>query len=300
MEKPKKPISIPFLRLARFKQYMYRLPSDAAYQAMKSAVYLKEIRSSFARQYLSGKGLEIGPGRLALPIPPGAKVEYLNDVSAEELAKIKNVPVEEIRVDHIGSAEHLPFNDEIFDFVASCHVIEHLEDPICGVCEQFRVIKPNGVILMALPNYVANEWDFRRQPPAITHLLQEHADARMMAKNKLLHYRECVHGAFVPNGDPGFEETVARLIDRNAKIHFHVFNHTLVEGTIAAAVAEQNCGCQLIDAFCLPYGYEIICVVRKTLPGSRRSAVIEIGSFAKRSRKILDDLVKANEGRRKV
>jgi SAM-dependent methyltransferase len=296
MEKPARPISIPFLRLARFKQYMYRLPRDSAYQAMKTAVYLKEIRSLFAMQHLSGRGLEIGPGRLPLPVPSGVKVEYLNDISAEQLAKIKKVPVEQIRVDHIGSAENLPFNDDVFDFVASCHVMEHLEDPIRGTREQFRVIKPGGVILMVLPNYVANEWDFRRQPPAITHLLQEHADARVMARNKLLHYRECVHRAFIPNGEPGFEETVARLTKRNEKIHFHVFNHTLMEGMIVAAAGEQNCGCELIDAFYLPHGYDIICVVRKTSPRSKRSAVIEIGPFAEKSRKILDDLVNANEG----
>jgi SAM-dependent methyltransferase len=284
--------SIPFLRLARFKQYMYRLPRDASYQIMKSANYLKQIRSIFAMQYLSGQGLEIGPGRLALPMPPDTKVEYLNDISAEELAKIKNVPVEQIKVNHIGTAERLPFKDEIFDFVASCHVLEHLEDPIRGFCEQLRVVKPAGVILMALPNYVANEWDFKRTPPTISHLQQEHADARIMTMNRLRHYRECVHAAFISKGETGFEETVARLAGQNKKIHFHVFNRTLIEGMVAAAATEQNCGCELLDAFYLPYGYEIICVIRKIL---QQPVAVDIGNFAEKSRTILDDLVNANE-----
>jgi 2-polyprenyl-3-methyl-5-hydroxy-6-metoxy-1,4-benzoquinol methylase len=56
----------------------------------------------------------------------------------------------------------LPFEDETFDVVVMCEVLEHLNfNPLPIICESNRVIKPHGVAYVALPN-LAHEANRRR------------------------------------------------------------------------------------------------------------------------------------------
>lgn len=48
--------------------------------------------------------------------------------------------------DVFGDGHNLPFTDEVFDFVLSQAVIEHLCDPFRAVDEIYRVLKPGGVV----------------------------------------------------------------------------------------------------------------------------------------------------------
>lgn len=54
------------------------------------------------------------------------------------------------------SAERVPFDDGLFDYVLIRSVIEHVEDPDRTFAELFRVTKPGGRVLMNLPN----KWDY--------------------------------------------------------------------------------------------------------------------------------------------
>lgn len=60
-----------------------------------------------------------------------------------------------------GSAEHLPFDSETFDFVHSHHVFEHLRNPFLAASEVFRVLKPGGRIFIEVPNQFDNIHFFR-------------------------------------------------------------------------------------------------------------------------------------------
>ena len=55
-----------------------------------------------------------------------------------------------------GDAEKLPFDDETFDFVTCQTVLIHLNDPLKGLAEMLRVLKPGGLLLAAEPNNFAN------------------------------------------------------------------------------------------------------------------------------------------------
>jgi SAM-dependent methyltransferase len=52
-----------------------------------------------------------------------------------------------------GHGEDLPFDDDSFDAVISSNVIEHVGSPAKVFAECFRVLKPNGVCHMVIPNY---------------------------------------------------------------------------------------------------------------------------------------------------
>ncbi len=51
-----------------------------------------------------------------------------------------------------GVGEHLPFADNIFDFILSNEVIEHVADDHKYAAEMVRVVKPGGRILIFCPN----------------------------------------------------------------------------------------------------------------------------------------------------
>lgn len=52
----------------------------------------------------------------------------------------------------VGTAEHLPFEDETFDVVFADNVMEHLDAPAVVFTEIWRVLKPGGVFLGKTPN----------------------------------------------------------------------------------------------------------------------------------------------------
>ena len=50
-----------------------------------------------------------------------------------------------------ANAENIPFQDDMFDVVASNQMIEHLEKPKLAIREMIRVCKPNGKLLITTP-----------------------------------------------------------------------------------------------------------------------------------------------------
>jgi ubiquinone/menaquinone biosynthesis C-methylase UbiE len=51
----------------------------------------------------------------------------------------------------LGDARALPFDSGSFDFVYSIGLLEHFEQPSVLLSEQYRVLKPGGVVLVQVP-----------------------------------------------------------------------------------------------------------------------------------------------------
>lgn len=93
--------------------------------------------SRFVRRYFKGRGVDIGgaPDPLALyveffPLIESVKTWDLDDGDAQFM---EGVP------------------DDSFDFVFSSHCLEHLHDPLQGLRNWVRVTKPDGYVVVALP-----------------------------------------------------------------------------------------------------------------------------------------------------
>lgn len=52
-----------------------------------------------------------------------------------------------------ASADRLPFADKTFDALVSIEVLEHLPDDRVAVTEMARVLKPNGLLVVSVPNH---------------------------------------------------------------------------------------------------------------------------------------------------
>lgn len=84
-------------------------------------------------QFCKGKGLDPGAGGRTIT----------DDVACLDL----KAP----GLDH-ASADNLPFPDESFDYVFTCHLIEHMPDTHAAIMEWLRVVRPGGHVVMIVPN----------------------------------------------------------------------------------------------------------------------------------------------------
>lgn len=94
--------------------------------------------SNFIRKYFKGIGLDIG-GR------PDPLSQYI-----ELFPLMQDVFIWD-RED--GDAQYLEkIPDEYYDFVHSSHCLEHLDNPITGIKNWFRVLKPKGYLILTVPD----------------------------------------------------------------------------------------------------------------------------------------------------
>jgi SAM-dependent methyltransferase len=108
----------------------------------------------------SGKGLEIGARSNPYPFV-GSVVQYADigdDLVIRKIAEQIDSTVKSQKytfVDYILTGPKYGFegiSEQIFDFVFSDNVLEHTPNPIYALSEQFRILKPGGIIYCVIPN----------------------------------------------------------------------------------------------------------------------------------------------------
>jgi SAM-dependent methyltransferase len=183
---------------------------------------LRDQKRGRLAAWLNGEGIEIGALYRPLRVPPTAGVRYVDRMGVDdlrthypELAEHELVPVEVI-----GSAEDLSaLPDESTDFVIANHLFEHLEYPIRGLAEFLRVLRPGGIVYLALPDQRVGI-DQDRALTSVEHLLDEHRNGA--EGNRAGHYRDwVVHSEKRPADE--VEQWIQRFLDMDYSIHFHVW-----------------------------------------------------------------------------
>ncbi|WP_159880572.1 MULTISPECIES: class I SAM-dependent methyltransferase [Aquitalea] len=137
-----------------------------------------------ARQWLQGKGIELGRGAHN-PLAPAdcisvAPCDGVRYVDERDLIDYQVYAAEQQRhgrgvdqVDVVAEASALPFADDELDYVASSHVLEHLPDIFSAWLEWWRVLRPGGVSFMIVPKRDALVEDSVRPVTG----LEEHVEA---------------------------------------------------------------------------------------------------------------------------
>ncbi len=205
---------------------------------------LTNTRSRMAA-WLSGEGIEIGALHHPLAVPARAKVTYVDRLSEPglrehypELADETFAPVEVV-----GSAEDLSaFNDGCLDFVIANHLLEHLEYPVRGLLEFQRVLRPGGIVYMALPD-MRLTFDRDREPTSVEHLLEEHRDGAIV--NRRAHYLDWSTHVEGKRGADA-EAHAVQLMERGYSIHFHAWRADSFLDFFVAARREFGLDFQLV------------------------------------------------------
>ena len=92
----------------------------------------------------TGTGIEIGVGTGRFSIPLGIKVGVEPAKAMAEIARKRGIHVYEAK------AEHLPFQDNSFDFALMVTILCFLQNPLQALQEIKRILKPHGKIIIGM------------------------------------------------------------------------------------------------------------------------------------------------------
>lgn len=213
---------------SRYPLQMGRSPSFLA-ETAQIAGASKRQRLSL---WLQGAGIEIGALHHPLQVPSEARVTYVDRLPEVELRRhYPELSAERFApVTVIGDAENLSeFADDSADFLIANHLLEHLENPIRALAEFHRVLRPGGVLYLALPDGRLT-FDHDRQLTTVEHIFDEYRHGTL--EQRWIHYLDWA--TFVDK-DPDPEARARELMGMGYSIHFHVWvPQTFLEFLIAA------------------------------------------------------------------
>jgi SAM-dependent methyltransferase len=135
---------------------------------------------------------------------------------------IRSWPTSPVDVDRVDDGERLAtVPDRSQDFVIASHFLEHCEDPVRTLEAHLRVLRPGGVLLLALPDRRRGV-DRHRSATTLEHLVVDHEQGPEASRAG--HYREWARLVDLPLGNIGADEVeahAAALQQRSYSIHFH-------------------------------------------------------------------------------
>jgi len=214
------------------------------------------VREDAARRYLRGCGLEVGALHLPLRVPGSVTVRYVDRARSDELrARYPEYAgrwiVEPDIVDDASTLRSIAGESQ--DFLIANHVLEHMEDPIGALQAWLRVVRPGGVLFLAVPDK-RRSFDGARPSTSIDHLRRDHAEGPQWSRAQ--HYEEFARLAErLPEHDVPAR---ASLLEReHVDIHFHVW--TLPELVAFFLSLDLPFDIELVQA----NGIETVLIVRR-------------------------------------
>lgn len=185
----------------------------------------KELdRQYLADIYIKGEGIEIGALHLPLLVKnKDAVVKYVDRMGEKELRsqypELNDKPL--VPVDYIADGELLEtIKDNSQDFVIANHFIEHCQNTILTIKNMLRVVKPGGIIFLAVPDK-RYTFDKSRAVTTLSHLIEDYETGPAHGKEQ--HFYEW---AKIFNAEKDEKSIIAytkNLIAIDYSIHFHVW-----------------------------------------------------------------------------
>ena len=144
--------------------------------------YYRDIAEQLiARAPSEGRILDIGTG-------PGFMLKELHELNprlklygldiSEPIVQIARSNLRELGIEPLvfhGDIQEAPFNDNFFDLVTCSNSLSYWPDPVKGINEIYRVLKPNGKAILFEPY---KEFDLDRIEEAIEHTLKDASPVR--------------------------------------------------------------------------------------------------------------------------
>lgn len=202
---------------------------DALNQAAKNwsgaeaTASLLKHREFVAAIYLRGHGIEIGALHMPLKVPATVKVKYVDRMSADDLRK--QYPEldskEMVDVDIVDDGELLEtILDSTQDFVIASHFLEHCQNPIGALINMLRVLKPGGVLYLAIPDKRCC-FDADRPVTALDHIIKDYQQGPEWSRQQ--HFEEWTRLGGKVEDEAEVARRVALNLARDYSIHFHVW-----------------------------------------------------------------------------
>ncbi len=118
---------------------------------------------------------------------------------------------------------------DTYEFVLSCHSLEHVANPLKAIYEWKRILKKGGKLILVLPEK-GNTFDNNRPFTSLQHLLTDFNNN--IGEGDRTHFDEIIslHNYGRDTGTASVEDFKARLLDNstNRCAHHHVFSLDVV------------------------------------------------------------------------
>lgn len=179
-------------------------------------------REMLANTYIRGNGIEIGALHKPLPVPSEAQVKYLDRMSVTDLKthypEMKDVEL--LEPDIVDDGERLTkVADDSQDFVIANHFLEHCETTLLALENMLRVLKPGGVLFLAVPD-MRYTFDRNRPVTPLSHLIQDYREGPEATRRDAYHqWATLVDGL----DEETAKRQIAHYMDIGYSIHFHVW-----------------------------------------------------------------------------
>ena len=164
-------------------------------------------------------GLELGPLTSPVVTREMGRVHYLDHVDTAAL-RARYASHDGFDVDAIVAIDHVIGDGTIasavgeaapFDYVVASHVIEHVPDPVRWLDDIHRVLRPGGIVALAVPDH-RRCFDALRSPSVTADIVAAHLTGATVptARQVYDHYAGAVawHGHIAWNEEPVFAELV--------------------------------------------------------------------------------------------
>jgi ubiquinone/menaquinone biosynthesis C-methylase UbiE len=158
----------------------------------------------------------------------------------------------------IGEAAHLKeVPDDSYEFVLSCHSLEHVANPIKALKDWSRVMKSKGRLVLVLPDKDFT-FDNKRPITKLSHLIEDFTNN--ITEEDSTHFDEVItlhdfkQDAFVQSKEDLIKRTNLNI--ENRAVHHHVFDLELVKELLI------YCGFEMIHQQTYP-PFHLVSVAQK-------------------------------------
>lgn len=90
---------------------------------------------------------------------------FFREFFSQRFGRYETADLKMKSVDHIVDLQHLPFEDNTYDFVYASHVLEHVPDDRKAISEIRRILRPNGMAMLPVPIYSEKTVEFSVPDP---------------------------------------------------------------------------------------------------------------------------------------
>lgn len=237
-------------KLKRFlMKFFYRLKIfgfRVIFKNLISKIFVQRVKDwSLFEEFLEGKcGLEIGgPSRI---FSAQGNIPVYSIVGKLDGCNFSNQTVWEGSIQegetyqyqkgkvagHQFVADAIDLNgisSNVYDFILSCHALEHMANPFKALTEWLRILKEDGILLLVVP-HKDGTFDHKRPVTKLTHLIESFKED--LGEEDLSHLEEILelHDLKLDLVAGSFETFKKRSKDNfnNRCLHQHVFDISLV------------------------------------------------------------------------
>ena len=219
-------------------------------------------RYNFSKQYIKGKGLEIGAFHLPTQVCEGTKVEYVDQMSMFQIKErfpefINTYCVYPTIID--DGEKLLKIQDESYDFIIANHMLEHCQNFFLTINNHLRVLKPNGLLFYSLPDKRVT-FDKHRELTTYEHLKNEFLFGTT-PESQYEHYYDFLKNVSNIDGDE-LNVELKKAMESSLDTHFHVWDATTLFEHITFAIDDGLINVEIVE-FKQTLDIEVMVMLRK-------------------------------------